>query len=324
MDDPRPASIHSLSRHGLGPAQPVKARPARINRGMRPEDAFRAILSDCLSQMTANVATLRDGRSVEGLHQLRVALRRLEVVLKAFGEEFRQEWLSDLRSRAKILSSRLGPARDLDVFLTQLLDVPAEESDREAFAALRARMEEMRDKAWKQAVDCVTGSDFAMLAEDVAALAHSRLPMAQDTKLARVAARLMDRQQGRARKRGRKARGGEANGSEEGDLHRLRIALKKLRYTAEFLAPLYPKKKVRRYVKKLRGLQEHLGAINDIAHVRATMATLLRESDGKRSAPGERYAAGLVAGWYRARRPRIAAQALKRWKQFRTVKPFWA
>ena len=319
MDDPRLASIHSLSRHGLGPAQPVKARPARIDRRMRPEDAFRVGLSDCLAQMTANVATLRAGRSVEGLHQLRVALRRLEVVLKVFGEEFQQEWLGDLRSRVKILSSRLGPARDLDVFITQLLDVPAEEGDRESFASLRLRMDEMRDKAWKQAVDCVTGADFAMLTEDVAALAHSRLPMAPDVRLMRVTARLLDRQQTRARKRGRKAKSGE-----EGDLHRLRIALKKLRYTAEFLAPLYPKEKVRRYVRKLRGLQEHLGAINDIAHVRATMAALLRETDGKRIAPGERYAAGLVAGWYRARRPRIAVQALKRWKKFRTVKSFWA
>ncbi|MEP6829878.1 MAG: CHAD domain-containing protein [Rhizomicrobium sp.] len=319
MDDPRPASIHSLSRHGLGPAQPVKARPARINRAMRPEDAFRTTLSDCLAQMTANAATLRAGRSVEGLHQLRVALRRLEVVLKVFGEEFQQEWLGDLRSRAKILSSRLGPARDLDVFITQLLNAPAEEGDREAFASLRDRMEEMRVRAWKQAVECVTGTDFGLLTEDVAALAHSRLPMAPDIRLGRVASRLLDRQQKRVVKRGRKAKDGE-----EGDLHRLRIALKKLRYTAEFLSPLYPHKKVRRYVRKLRGLQEHLGAINDIAHVRATMTAMLRETDGKRAAPAERYAAGLVVGWYRARRPRIANKALKRWKQFRKIKPFWA
>ena len=319
MDDPRPASIHSLSRHGLGPAQPVKARPTRIDRTMRPEDAFRAALSDCLTQMTANAATLRAGRSVEGLHQLRVSLRRLEVVLKAFGEEFRQEWLGDLRGRAKILSSRLGPARDLDVFLTELLDVPAEEGDREAFASLRSRMEEMRGKAWKQAIDCVTGTDFAMFMEDVAALVHSRLPLAPDARLDHVAVRLLKRQQRRAAKRGKKAGSGE-----EGDLHRLRIALKKLRYTAEFLAPLYSKKKVRRYVSKLRGLQEHLGAINDIAHVRSTMQALLRETDGKRAQPGERYAAGVVAGWYRARRPHIAKQALKRWKRFRKVRPFWA
>ena len=318
MDDPRPASIHSLARHSLGPAQPVKARPAGINRAMRPEDAFRATLSDCLAQMTANAATLRTGRSVEGLHQLRIALRRLEVALKAFGEEFHQEWLGDLRSRAKILSSRMGPARDLDVILTQLLEAPAEEGDRESFANLRIRLEEMRGKAWKQASECVSGTDFALFADDIAALVHSRLPMARDTKLARVARRLLDRQQARAIKRGRKARSGE-----EGDLHRLRIALKKLRYTAEFLAPLYPKKSVRRYVRKLRGLQEGLGAVNDIAHVRATMAALSRETDGKRSAPGERYAAGLVTGWYRARRPQIAKRVLKRWKKFHKVKPFW-
>ena len=61
--------------------------PASI-AAMRPEDAFRATLSDCLAQMTANAATLRAGRSVEGLHQLRVAFRRLEVALNAFGEEF--------------------------------------------------------------------------------------------------------------------------------------------------------------------------------------------------------------------------------------------
>jgi CHAD domain-containing protein len=319
MDDPRPAILHSLSREGLGPAQPVKARPARIHRAMRPEDVFRAILADCLAQMTANSAVLRAGPSVEGLHQLRVALRRLEVLLKAFGDEFRQEWLGDLRSRAKILSSRLGPARDLDVFTTQLMDAPAAEGDGEAFEALRARLEELRAKAWKQAMACVAGADFALFAEDIAALVHSRLPLARDMRLEHVAARLLDRQQTRARKRGHKAQSGS-----EGDLHRLRIALKKLRYTAESLAPLYPKKKVRHYVKKLRGLQEDLGAINDIAHVRATMTALLRENDSKRVHPGARYAAGVVAGWYRARRPAIARQALKRWKRFAKLKPFWA
>jgi len=319
MDEPRPASIHSLARHGLGPAQPVKARPARIHPSMRPEDVFRTILSDCLAQMAANAATVRSGRSVEGLHQLRVALRRLEVALSAFCREFQQEWLSDLRGRAKVLSSQLGPARDLDVFLTQLLDAPSEGGEREAFANLHARMEEMRDRAWKQAADCVAGPDFALLMEDIAALAHSRLPMAPDKRLGRVAKRLLDREETRARKRGRKAETGE-----EADLHRLRIALKKLRYMAEFVAPLYPKKKVRRYVRELRGLQELLGAINDTAHVRTIMARVLRETDGKRVSPGERYAVGLVAGWYRAQRPHIVKRALKRWKKFRAVKPFWA
>src|SRR6185437_16264356 len=136
MDDPRPASIHSLIRHGLGPAQPVKARPARIHRTMRPEEAFRATLSDCLAQMTANAATLRSGRSVEGLHQLRVGFRRLEVALGAFAREFGKDWLEELRSRAKVLSSRLGQARDLDVFISGRLDRAVAPEEREILAPL--------------------------------------------------------------------------------------------------------------------------------------------------------------------------------------------
>ena len=96
MDNPR-ATIHFLVRRNLGPIKPVKAAPAHLSRSMRPEDAFRTTLLDCLAQITANAATLRAGRSVEGLHQLRVAFRRLEVVLGVFGQEFEQDWLEDLR-----------------------------------------------------------------------------------------------------------------------------------------------------------------------------------------------------------------------------------
>ena len=97
---------------------------------------------------------------------------------------------------------------------------------------------------------------------------------------------MLDRQQpagGKARPQRRRP--------EEGDLHRLRIALKKLRYTAEFFAPLYPKKKVKALCEKLRGLQEHLGDINDIAHVRASMTAMLRETTARRDR-ARRFAAG--------------------------------
>src|SRR6202000_296731 len=121
-DDPRPASIHSLVRRDIGPAEPVKARPAHIHAKMSPDEAFRITLSDCLAQMTANAATVRAGRSVEGLHQLRVGFRRLEVPLGALATNSEKEWLEERRSRAKILSSRLAQARDLDVFIGERLD----------------------------------------------------------------------------------------------------------------------------------------------------------------------------------------------------------
>ncbi len=321
MDDPRTASIHSLSRRSAHPAQPVKARSAHIHAKMSPDDAFRITLSDCLAQMTANAGVLRSGHSAEGLHQLRVGLRRLEVALKSFGVAFEQPWLEELRGRAKVLSSRLGPARDLDVFLEELLSGPAKvftgEDESEMFALLRAEAEAARDTAWKQASACVAGADFAMFIDDVAALAQSRLPLAPGPRLKPLAARMLARQAARAGQRGRAARS-----HEEGDLHRLRIALKKLRYTAEFFAPLYKKKKVKRYLSQVKRLQGSLGRLNDIAHARAVIAQLAPAAQKNNGAL--RFAAGTVQGWYRARRPRLVKKAMRRWAKLRHTKGFWA
>ena len=320
MDDPRTASIHSLSRRVAHPAQPVKARIAHIHAKMSPDDAFRVTLSDCLAQMTANAGVLRAGHSTEGLHQLRVGLRRLEVALKSFGEAFEQPWLEELRGRAKVLSSRLGPARDLDVFLEELLPVPAKnfssEDENEMFALLRTAAESARDTAWKQASACVAGSDFAIFLDDVAALAQSRLPLAPGHRLKPMAGRILARQASRAKKRGRAARS-----HEEGDLHRLRIALKKLRYTAEFFAPLYRKKDVKRYLSQVRRLQGSLGRLNDIAHAHSVTAELAPTA--LKNSGNLRFAAGMVQGWYRARRPRLVKKALRRWAKLKCAKSFW-
>jgi len=47
------------------------------------------------------------------------------------------------------------------------------------------------------------------------------------------------------------------------EVHRLRIACKKLRYLMEFFAPLFPKKKLKTLVGQLKVLQDNLGHFND-------------------------------------------------------------
>jgi CHAD domain-containing protein len=255
---------------------------------------------------------------VEGLHQLRVAFRRLEVALGAFGREFRQDWLEEMRGRAKVLLGRMSPARDLDVFVGKLLADPPKSGVRDGLAQLRSRAETARDKAWASVADCISSVDFDLFADDIAALASSQLPLTRTRRLPRTAQRMLDRQVKRVSKRGRVARS-----EEEGDLHRLRIALKKLRYTAEFFAPLYPRKDVARYLQKLRGLQNHLGDLNDVANVRAVVGNLVREKGKKEDDGAMRYAAGAMVGWYGAQVPSAIKQALKRYRKFKRVKPFW-
>ena len=89
-----------------------------------------------------------------GLHQFRVDHRGLEVALKCFGEAFEQPWLEELRGRAEVLSHRLGPARDLNIFLKKLFLRPAKaftgEDESEMFALLGGEAEVARDAAWKE------------------------------------------------------------------------------------------------------------------------------------------------------------------------------
>jgi len=320
MDDPR-AAVHSLTRRAKDKTvfgQPVKAVPGYVAKSMRPEDAFRATLADCLAHITANAATLRVGRSVEGLHQLRVAFRRLEVALGAFGKEFGQDWIEELRGRAKILLGRLSPARDLDVFTGKLLVSPPKSGVSDGLPQLRIRAETARDTAWLAAQACVASADFEIFTDDVAALAGSQLPLTRDHKLPRTARRILDRQVRRVKRRAKVAKS-----RKEADLHHLRIALKKLRYTAEFFAPLYPRRAASRYLKELRGLQNHLGDLNDVANVRGVVGELLREENKKDDDSAMRYAAGAMVGWYGAQVPHAAKQALKRYKRFKKAEPFW-
>ena len=111
-----------------------------------------------------------------------------------------KDWLEELRGRAKVLSARLGQARDLDVFIGERLDRAVEAQDRELLTPLRARAEAARETAWKQAQLCVAGEDFALFLDDVAGLAASRLPLAGDASLPKLARRILNRQWKRARK----------------------------------------------------------------------------------------------------------------------------
>jgi CHAD domain-containing protein len=308
----------SSARSGNGPQRLLRAavtgRQARLklNRKMRADEAFRAILADCLGAATAQAGVLRAGRSAEALHHLRVALRRLEVMLAAFGDAFVQDWFADLRSRTKAISARLAPARDLDVFLDDLW--PGATGGGGDFTALRRDAEAVRDDAWVAVQTCLASEDFSHLLDDVAALSRSRLPIGSDDSLKRISRQLLKRAAKRVRKRGR-----SAHGREESDLHRLRIALKKLRYIAQAFAPLYEKKTVKPYLAALKRLQEQLGQLNDIAHARATIAELLRS--GLAAEIG--YSAGVFAGHYAVGRDRHAKKAMKRYRDFKDMERFW-
>ena len=104
--------------------------------------------------------------------------------------------------------------------------------------------------------------------------------------------------------------------------HRLRIELKRLRYTAEFFAPLFPAKAVTPFLQRLSKLQDLFGTLNDAA----TAAHILRrinEHAGARGGPERAEAAAFVDGWHQSQVAPTWNKAKKRWKRFIKTKPFW-
>jgi CHAD domain-containing protein len=311
MEEPRVAIVRSYRpAAGVPDARAVMARRVRLTRSMTVEEAFRATILECLAQVAGNAPAIR-ARDPKGVHQIRVGLRRLQMALKSFGDYGSNARLKALGKRGRAIADAFGPARDLDVFAEELFaPVMRKYSDHESFVALAKALRHARGEAWDDALSEVLNPDFSAFLNEIAAAAES-VPY-DGTKIGKASDKALAEHWDKAKKRGRKV-----GGKFDEKAHRLRIALKKLRYAAEFFAPLYPEKKTAPYIKTLKKLLDKFGAVNDVHGIEKALARL-------GTAAELRYAAGIVAGWHGAREKKLAKDALESWDDFRKIKPFWA
>jgi CHAD domain-containing protein len=309
MEEPRVAIVRSYRPSaGNMQARAVTARRVHLRRRMTVEEAFRATVLECLAQVGGNAPAIR-ARDPQGVHQIRVGLRRLQMALKSFGDA--PQALKALGKRGRVIADAFSAARDLDVLADEMLPpVMRKFADHDSFVALSLALRHARGEAWDDALSEILDPDFGAFLNDVAAAAESA-PL-DDTRIGKASGRALDAHWKRARKCG--GRVGERFSERT---HRLRIALKKLRYAAEFFAPLYPKAKTRRYIARLKTLLDCFGAANDVHGIGDTLARL-------GSGPELRFAAGVVAGWHGAREKCLTRQAMQRWRAFKKIKPFWA
>ena len=122
MEEPRVAIVRTYrAQAGGAPARAVMARRVHLRRRMTVEEAFRATMLECLAQVGGNAPAIR-ARDPEGVHQIRVGLRRLQMALKSFGDHGRSPAFKALGKRGRALADAFGPARDLDVFAAELFE----------------------------------------------------------------------------------------------------------------------------------------------------------------------------------------------------------
>jgi CHAD domain-containing protein len=285
------------------------------------EEALLRAVGHLLDVMLHQAPACRLEAGPEGVHQLRVALRRLRSVLKAFRPAARGAALEALDDELKALARRLGPARDWDVFLGGLAAEAAAALGGEdrRLAALRRAAEAKRDAAYGALRRELDGPNFRRLALDGVSLLLRRPwrgePDAADAAVLdappeEFGAALLDKRWRKLRQGG----DGIAGHSFEA-LHELRLEAKRLRYAAELFAPLWGGNAARRFLKRLSALQEALGTVNDAAVARGLLAAL----DG--GAPA--WAAGAVEGFAVARVGPARESALSCWEDVAAAKAFW-
>lgn len=310
------------------PAAPRKAGQLDLRAAPNIRGAFAALLDSVSRLFIGNVEAVAEARNPEGVHQMRIALRRLRAAWPVFRRFEDDPQMSALIAEAKSFGSMLGRARDCDVFeqetLAKMRRAAAGDADLDALSGLLAVR---RERAWRAILDEIDRGRAARLSIDLGAAAARWAARARDPGLAQgpnlkvFAARALKRASRRAKRHGR-----DLIALSPPERHALRIDLKKLRYGVDLFGSLFRPKSVSPYRARLRRLQDDLGAMNDAA-VAIAFADALRgaaaDGDPARAASLAR-AAGLVAGWRLCETDGLLPHAQACWKELRAAPRFWA
>lgn len=249
----------------------TKAAPAAFKARAPLDEAIAAVIGGCRDHWQANTAAALDGRDPEGIHQVRVGIRRFRSALslfKRFVPPHQRAWLN---AEAKWLGNRLGPVRDLDVFIADLSARADADGADAGLALLTDAARTARAAAHAAAADALSSLRMRRFTARLDAwLAGRGWSAAGDDGLPDTAAFAREALNKRLAKiRDAAARAETLTVPER---HALRIAVKKLRYGLEFLAPVLPAKRAARAGALLKRLQDSLGHLNDLDVAERTIA----------------------------------------------------
>jgi triphosphatase len=252
-----------LKSVGLAPPDPEFAATT-VDASMTIAEVAMANLRRYLAAWQLHEPGARLGDDPEELHDLRVAGRRLDAVLRQFQSFLPPAYLG-IRTTLKTVLSALGHARDLDVALGELQNFSRKlpKSDRVGVEPLkehllsergraRARMLSVLDSIWVQRN---LRELTSLLIAPGAALEAPSAGLALQ-----VSPGLIRRRFRKLRKRGDLLR---VDSSTE-EYHEVRGQVKKLRYALEAVAALYGKQ-ANDMIRALRRWQENLGLQQDAA-----------------------------------------------------------
>jgi triphosphatase len=322
-------SIRSKAARGfdLATGSPPAAKTVRkldVDPYLPLDDAFAAILGSCLRDLLVSMPAAEDGRDPEGIHQVRVALRRLRSALDSLRSVVTSDTLELLRADAQWLAASMSAARTWDIFQGETLPAVAGSCASIAgFDAMGEHAEDRRLAAYADARKALADARSTRFVMRLGAWIEARgwrgnagpenLPQLAEPAFS-FARRILSVHHGKVLKRGRHFR--ELTPQKR---HRLRLAVKKLRYVADFLLPLCTdRKSARQFTTRLAELQDELGAFNDMATTGSLLANLVAVS------AEDSMAAAAIAGWQAHAMVGAEVRLRSAWRDFAKTRPPWA
>jgi len=303
-----------------GKSSAAKAQLPPLEQTQDIAAALRNMIFACLLHVQANVPGAIGKLDEEYLHQVRVGLRRLRVALAMAGRHRQDAELNDLRQQVGELCTKLGRARDWDVFVTQTLAPICAQFPEHA--GLRAVMRASKNNRRLQ-----NGSMRAILASNDFNRLLLRIggwmqggywkeftspgSSPRQAGLLEFATNALEKRGKQVKRSGMQLEEGDA-----AQLHAMRIACKKLRYSAEIFRSLFGAAKTGRYLASLARLQDIMGVLNDI-----TVARRLLDEIGDKTKSRATHA--LILGWMEHGQARRKAELKRHWKRFSEQAAFW-
>lgn len=260
-------------------------------------EAFRIIALSAVRHFSGNAEAVRNG-DAEGIHQMRVGLRRLRAAISLFSHVLADTKVEDIKAELRWLTSELAPAREVDVFVKNNVEPAGRDAQLgRGGKAIKREFSARRDRAFDRARKAVNSERFRSLLIDVLKWIESDRTIGTkqaETPVARFASALLGRRIRKARKAGRRL-----DKMSPSERHKFRIKVKKIRYATEFFEGLFEGKGERRRLarisKRLKKVQDALGSLNDfIAHREMAIDVALHapRPNGRAGA----FASGVVIG----------------------------
>ncbi|MDD5543007.1 MAG: CHAD domain-containing protein [Acidobacteriia bacterium] len=264
------AARTSLLEHPIAfaPATPRKPAPS-LHRMARSAIQLR------LGVLLSNEAPMREVGGEEALHDMRVASRRLREALRVFGFLFSQKRVKPVRRDTRRITRALGLVREVDVNLQQLESFRPTVSDRHSVGLefIMAVELERQVRLRKRMLKRLKKLDLSTLRDDVdRLLKHPLLESTegspgQGTPFAEFTAPRIEE----GLRPVHEALARLSDHPTPHNYHRLRIGVKRLRYTVELLSRGMKGHHARRVLNNLKSLQDALGTLHDrvVLHARA-------------------------------------------------------